>query len=40
MEIRIDDFIKNSEITIPEIEKFKRLNSFFPIDPEKPENVK
>jgi len=32
----IYDFIKKTGIIIPEIEKFKKLNSIFPIDPLKP----
>lgn len=32
----IYEFIKKTGITVPEIEKFKKLNSVFPIDPLKP----
>ena len=34
--IKINDFIKKTKISIPDIEKFRKLNSFFPIDPNKP----
>jgi len=33
--VKIDDFIE-TEVELPDIKKFKKLNSFFPIDPLKP----